>query len=150
MITSPLDLHGVLIAGAGTVGLFLACELRQAGCSVLMLEAAPEPDSPLKRPPFGLRGLTVPTIEGLDRRGLLKAIEERAGGRDTPGTAHWMKEQRRPAGNFAGIQFFFTTRLNLGFGDAMNLGWKLASVIRGDAPESLLDSYGRERQPVAA
>ena len=31
--------------------------------------------------------------------------------------------------------------LNLGLGDAMNLGWKLASTIRGDAPAGLLDSY---------
>jgi 2-polyprenyl-6-methoxyphenol hydroxylase-like FAD-dependent oxidoreductase len=30
--------------------------------------------------------------------------------------------------------------LNLGLGDAMNLGWKLASTIRGDAPVGLLDS----------
>ena len=31
--------------------------------------------------------------------------------------------------------------LNLGLGDAMNLGWKLAATIRGDAPAGLLDSY---------
>jgi flavin-dependent dehydrogenase len=40
--------------------------------------------------------------------------------------------------------------LNLGLGDAMNLGWKLAATIRGDAPESLLDSYTTERHPVGA
>ena len=40
--------------------------------------------------------------------------------------------------------------LNLGLGDAMNLGWKLASTIRGDAPVGLLDSYLRERHPVGA
>ena len=40
--------------------------------------------------------------------------------------------------------------LNLGFGDAMNLGWKLAATIRGDAPEGLLDSYTAERHPVGA
>ena len=38
--------------------------------------------------------------------------------------------------------------LNLGLGDAMNLGWKLAATIRGDAPTGLLDSYTSERQPV--
>jgi hypothetical protein len=38
--------------------------------------------------------------------------------------------------------------LNLGLGDAMNLGWKLGAVIRGDVPAALLDSYERERQPV--
>lgn len=40
--------------------------------------------------------------------------------------------------------------LNLGLGDAMNLGWKLASVIRGDAPDGLLDTYTRERHPIGA
>jgi len=38
--------------------------------------------------------------------------------------------------------------LNLGLGDAMNLGWKLAATIRGDAPAGLLDSYSSERHPV--
>ncbi len=38
--------------------------------------------------------------------------------------------------------------LNLGLGDAMNLGWKLAATIRGEAPAGLLDSYERERHPV--
>jgi len=38
--------------------------------------------------------------------------------------------------------------LNLGLGDAMNLGWKLVATIRGDAPVGLLDSYSSERHPV--
>ncbi|NUR84860.1 MAG: 2-polyprenyl-6-methoxyphenol hydroxylase, partial [Nonomuraea sp.] len=40
--------------------------------------------------------------------------------------------------------------LNLGLQDAVNLGWKLALVARGAAPESLLDTYTAERHPVAA
>lgn len=40
--------------------------------------------------------------------------------------------------------------LNLGLQDAVNLGWKLASVIRGEAGDELLDSYHAERHPVAA
>jgi hypothetical protein len=40
--------------------------------------------------------------------------------------------------------------LNLGLGDAMNLGWKLAATIRGDAPDGLLDSYTAERHPIGA
>ena len=39
--------------------------------------------------------------------------------------------------------------LNTGVGDAYNLGWKLAAVLRG-APEDLLDSYQAERLPIAA
>lgn len=38
--------------------------------------------------------------------------------------------------------------LNLGVQDAVNLGWKLAQVVHGSAPESLLDSYHVERHRV--
>jgi len=38
--------------------------------------------------------------------------------------------------------------MNTGIQDAFNLAWKLALVARGDAPESLLDSYNAERYPV--
>ena len=106
MPVSSASSHDVVIAGAGPVGLLLACELRLAGCSVLVLEAAPDPHSPLKDLPFGLRGLSVPTIESLDRRGLLDAIRDRAIAREAPAAAHWMRQARRPAGHFAGIQFF--------------------------------------------
>jgi len=40
--------------------------------------------------------------------------------------------------------------LNIGLHDAVNLGWKLARVAAGTAPDSLLDSYHAERHPVAA
>ena len=40
--------------------------------------------------------------------------------------------------------------LNIGVQDAVNLGWKLAQVVAGTSPESLLDSYHAERHPVAA
>ena len=40
--------------------------------------------------------------------------------------------------------------LNIGMHDAMNLGWKLARVVQGIAPEALLDTYHAERHPVAA
>lgn len=102
----PTQSHDVLIAGAGPVGLFLACELRLAGCSVLVLEQAQNPHSPLKNLPFGLRGLSVPTIESLDRRDLLRFIVERVVTPNAPAAAHWMQQARRPAGHFAGIQFF--------------------------------------------
>lgn len=38
--------------------------------------------------------------------------------------------------------------LNLGLQDGMNLGWKLAAVLSGWAPEGLLDTYESERRPV--
>ncbi len=40
--------------------------------------------------------------------------------------------------------------LNLGLGDAMNLGWKLAATVHGHAPDGLLDTYTRERHPIGA
>jgi hypothetical protein len=40
--------------------------------------------------------------------------------------------------------------LNIGVQDAANLGWKLAQVVNGTSPESLLDTYHAERHPVAA
>ncbi len=40
--------------------------------------------------------------------------------------------------------------LNLGVQDAVNLGWKLAQIVRKTSPESLLDTYHAERHPIAA
>lgn len=40
--------------------------------------------------------------------------------------------------------------LNLGVQDAVNLGWKLAQVVSGTSPESLLDTYHAERHPIGA
>ncbi|EJL33316.1 2-polyprenyl-6-methoxyphenol hydroxylase-like oxidoreductase [Caulobacter sp. AP07] len=102
--------HDVVIAGAGPVGLLLACELRLAGVSVVVLEQAANPRSPLKGLPFGMRGLSAPTLEALDRRDLLNAVEAAQRSNQSTGAAkaasHWMQTPRRPAGHFAGIQFF--------------------------------------------
>ena len=97
-VSTPL--YDTIIAGAGPVGLFLACELSLAGCSVLILEQAAETASPLKRAPFGLRGLSVPTMESFDRRNLLEAIAAHAADRATPGMAHVLQQTRRPGGHF--------------------------------------------------
>jgi 2-polyprenyl-6-methoxyphenol hydroxylase-like FAD-dependent oxidoreductase len=40
--------------------------------------------------------------------------------------------------------------MNLGLGDAVNLGWKLAATVHGWAPKGLLDTYTSERHPVGA
>jgi hypothetical protein len=40
--------------------------------------------------------------------------------------------------------------LNIGVQDAVNLGWKLAQVVSGTSPVSLLDTYHAERHPVGA
>jgi len=104
-------MYDVVIAGAGPVGLFLACELRLGGVSVLVLERAESPFSSLKQLPFGMRGLTAPTIEAFHRRGMLDAIAmpeqaKDAAGKSVANSAHWLQQLRRPAGHFAGIQFY--------------------------------------------
>ncbi|GLZ01293.1 FAD-dependent monooxygenase [Actinoplanes sp. NBRC 103695] len=38
--------------------------------------------------------------------------------------------------------------LNLGIGDALNLGWKLAATVHATAPGDLLDTYTQERRPI--
>jgi 3-(3-hydroxy-phenyl)propionate hydroxylase len=40
--------------------------------------------------------------------------------------------------------------LNIGVQDAVNLGWKLAQVVKGTSPQTLLDTYHAERRPIAA
>jgi 2-polyprenyl-6-methoxyphenol hydroxylase-like FAD-dependent oxidoreductase len=40
--------------------------------------------------------------------------------------------------------------LNIGVQDAVNLGWKLAQVVKRTSPESLLDTYHAERHPIGA
>jgi 2-polyprenyl-6-methoxyphenol hydroxylase-like FAD-dependent oxidoreductase len=108
--------YDVIIAGAGPVGLFLACELRLAKLSVLVLEQAEDPHSPLKRLPFGMRGLWGPSIEAFYRRGLLEPIasQRRADGaqgqpaQPRPGSMASGSERRGPAGHFAGIQFDYS------------------------------------------
>ncbi|GBQ21138.1 FAD-binding monooxygenase protein [Gluconacetobacter sacchari DSM 12717] len=127
--------YDVVIAGAGPVGLFLACELRLAGVSVLVLEQAEDRSSPLKGPPFGLRGLSLPSLEAFYRRGLLDEIHAisatsplieafyRRGRQSGIAAPHWAQTQhsRKPAGHFAGIQFFQDDI------DALKWTWRLPS-----------------------
>jgi len=101
-MTTTHPTHDVIVAGAGPVGLFLACELALAGCSVLMLEGAADPDSPFKQLPFGIRGLSAPSIEALDRRGLLDALEVPKRLRNPFGGAAGRLGR---GGHFAGIPF---------------------------------------------
>jgi 2-polyprenyl-6-methoxyphenol hydroxylase-like FAD-dependent oxidoreductase len=106
-------LYDVVIAGGGPVGFFLACELRLAGISVLVLERLEDLHSPLKAGWMGMRGLNFPSVEAFYRRGLLDAVRSSSLG--------WMNADREPgievgaadhaksapaprfAGHFAGI-----------------------------------------------
>ena len=95
--------YDVIVSGAGPVGLFLAGELALARCSVLILEKAEQPGSPLKQIPFGIRGLSAPTIEALDRRGLLEQLEAHKRLKN-PHTNSGQGANRQ-VGHFAGIPF---------------------------------------------
>lgn len=94
-------IYDVIVVGAGPVGLFLASELALAKCSVLILEKAENPHSPLKRVPFGIRGLSAPSVEALYRRGLLHHLQLHKRLKNP----HQNAEQgvRRQVGHFAGI-----------------------------------------------
>jgi 2-polyprenyl-6-methoxyphenol hydroxylase-like FAD-dependent oxidoreductase len=95
--------YDAIISGAGPVGLFLACELALAKCSVLILEKADNPHSPLKQFPFGIRGLSALTIEALYRRGLLEELEVHKRLKNPHLNAG--QGARRQVGHFAGIPF---------------------------------------------
>jgi len=96
-------IYDVIIAGAGPVGLFLACELALAKCSVLVLEKVVDPHSPLKQAPFGIRGLSAPTIEALYRRDLLSQLELHKRLKNPHQNAG--QGECRQVGHFAGIPF---------------------------------------------
>lgn len=93
------QLYDVIIAGAGPIGLFLACELGLAHLSVLVLERDLKSDSAWKVAPLGRRGLNTPSVENLYRRGLLSKFFDR--------DQHPPLQQKKPGfqfgGHFAGL-----------------------------------------------
>ena len=88
-------------------------------------------------------------VSGADVR--VKALE--SGSRWTDNTRlvdTYRKGRVLLAGDAAHIHTPFGGQgLTLGLVDAANLGWKLAAVVRGEMPDSLLDTYTAERRPVA-
>lgn len=90
--------YDVLIAGAGPVGLFLACELSLAGASVLLLEKNKNPSTALKSGWMGARGLNFPSTEAFYRRGLLNEVKAASFG--------WM------GGNRPGMEFTGTGKVS--------------------------------------
>lgn len=66
--------HDVIIAGAGPIGLFLACELALANVSVIMIERDAQLESPWKEKALGMRGLNTVSLDAFYRRGLLEKV----------------------------------------------------------------------------
>ncbi|SDW96903.1 2-polyprenyl-6-methoxyphenol hydroxylase [Saccharopolyspora shandongensis] len=98
-------MQDVVIVGAGPVGLFLACELGLAGCSVLVLEREPESRSPWRADPLGMRGLSATSVEAFYRRGMLHPLLTASGVHDDPGVQPDADEPSPPrsVGHFAGM-----------------------------------------------
>jgi 2-polyprenyl-6-methoxyphenol hydroxylase-like FAD-dependent oxidoreductase len=101
--------YDVVVAGAGPVGLLLACELRLGGARVLVLERETE-TPPARFGSMGARAVNAPSVHALHLRGLLTAVEQAAimwVGATPEAPAELAGEPgRRPeilAGHFAGI-----------------------------------------------
>jgi 2-polyprenyl-6-methoxyphenol hydroxylase-like FAD-dependent oxidoreductase len=101
--------YDVVIAGGGPVGLFLACELGLRQVSTLVLERMETPQSPLKASWMGMRGLNIPSVEALYRRGMLPEIRRSSLAWMDPAERRGFKMENAPAsaprfaGHFAGI-----------------------------------------------
>lgn len=96
----------VVVAGAGPVGLMLACELRLAGVEVLVVERLTEIDRTIKA-----GAINVPTAQAFDRRGLLPELlahQQAAIERMNAFDVRRVAANRPPiAGHFAGIMLSF-------------------------------------------
>jgi 2-polyprenyl-6-methoxyphenol hydroxylase-like FAD-dependent oxidoreductase len=98
MVKSVDRFYDVIIAGAGPVGLLLACELALAPISVLVLEREAKLESRWKIQPLGMRGLNTLSVEMFYRRGLLGKLF----GNDRPPSFQKTAGYQH-GGHFAGI-----------------------------------------------
>ncbi len=126
-------------------------------------EAGPLFFFPLRRP-VAWRVLT-PRLPGTAEDDLDALVEATTGGRVRMGTPVWstaFQIHHRQAESYRAGSVFLAgdaahihspagaQGMNTGIQDAVNLGWKLALVLRGTAPEELLETYDAERRPVGA
>src|SRR5580700_10138537 len=144
--------HDVVVAGAGPVGLMLACELRLQGVDVVVVERLTEPDMTVKA-----GSITVPTAEAFERRGMLPAIahfQEQAlaqmaafrGGLPAPadGDGSAPPPRPRPAGHFAGIWNLDVSRVNLADPDFPLGPAATVSMVSQQAIEAVLAMRAEE------
>src|SRR5262245_42285476 len=96
----------VIIAGAGPVGLFLACELRSYGISTVVVERRRQIDPTLKAGAVSGRGADILTRRGVvELLGDLPSIADLMGGKK-PGDGSPQAKTARdamPRGHFAGL-----------------------------------------------
>ena len=116
---------------------------------------------------FRLIGNVTEDLEGKEEittEDLQRTLDEHSGLRTRITALHWSsiyRTHRRMTERFRVGRVFLAgdaahihspaggQGMNTGIGDAYNLGWKLASVVKGHARETLLDSYEAERMPFA-
>ncbi|WP_213738031.1 FAD-dependent monooxygenase [Bradyrhizobium sp. dw_411] len=116
---------------------------------IFMLDFSGPPkdrDAPVTREEFEA---VLRRVSGVDVR--VKAFENASRWTDNTRLADtYCRDRVLLAGDAAHVHSPFGGQgMSLGLADAANLGWKLAAVIRGEMPESLLDTYTAERRPVA-
>jgi len=101
--------YDAVIAGAGPVGLFLACELGLAGVRTVVLERLSDPNVPTRAPGLGGRALNIPSMEAFYRRSLMEDLRNSAAmwfgqpEKSPSAPAGAAAPQFRFAGHFAGI-----------------------------------------------
>lgn len=137
--------------------LFYAAALKEEGRWRLITEL---PRNGSVKPPESLLNGESPRLEDLEV--LLQHSGYNNINAHDPHWMSWFKVNHRILDSFRHGRVFFAgdaahlhppvggQGMNIGLHDAFNLGWKLASVVKGEGPESLLDSYSPERRPAAA
>jgi 2-polyprenyl-6-methoxyphenol hydroxylase-like FAD-dependent oxidoreductase len=143
--------YDVVVAGAGPVGLMLACELRLLGADVLVVERRTEPDMTVKA-----GSITIPTAEAFERRGMLPALasfQEQAlaqmaafaAGLAATGPSQGPPPPRpRPAGHFAGIWSLDASRMDAADPDLPMGPAASVSMVSQQAIEAVLAKRAEE------
>jgi hypothetical protein len=142
--------HAVVICGGGPTGLMLAGELVYMDEGPLRVMVTEEHVGPT----------TEPTLRDLSEA--LIAVCGTDYGVHSPTWISRFTDMTRQAATYRDRRVLLAgdaahvhppdggQGLQTGVQDAVNLGWKLAQVVKGTSPESLLDTYHGERHPVAA
>jgi len=140
------DAYGDLSDG----GMLLVFPFRDGSCRVVLYDYA-RADVPVTEPV---------TLEEV-RASLLRIAGQDFGPRDMAWSGRYRSESRQAPAYRNGRIFLAgdaahthspagAQGMNTGLQDSVNLGWKLAAAVRGQAPDWLLDSYNAERHPVGA
>jgi 2-polyprenyl-6-methoxyphenol hydroxylase-like FAD-dependent oxidoreductase len=156
----PDDEFHIFASGEGLVALFPMGQGRHRLIADHPVEPAPHavPVTPavLGEPPLDI--VTPPSLEAC-RALIARRVHERVGVSDLTWSSYFhlnsrMVERLRVgrvflAGDAAHVHSPAGAQgMNTGIQEAFNLGWKLARVLQGAAPDRLLDTYQTERHPI--